>query len=324
MTVSLAVTDHTLLITTYLQVSKFSLDSDGNNDRHDSFKFSQTMSIPLPVLTTLPIPCAILLLLLACYHLTPLLQLIPHLTPRLSKLANIIPNPRRRNLPREFFNLPPRPEDNVDSRGTLSAASVLGVRGKLMLLLIGQTTVSLAAGWTYLMLGTGSEGGVGGIMLALSIVPLPSTILVLAIFTALASASSQRHYSSESRIKLIILKGGGITHDTLLSRSLPISLFLTILVTALAAALPSIASYVVLVAAAASVGTTAMASLLGRILSERQGQIGAIRLRSSSPGGASSQESAVQELREKDMDDWVSSPGELYIDSTSANQADFR
>jgi hypothetical protein len=150
------------------------------------------MAIPLPVLTTLPIPCIILLLLLTCYHLTPLLQLISHLTPRLSKLANLIPNPRRRNLPREFFNLPPRPEDNIDSSDVLSAASVLGVRGKLMLLLIGQATVALAAGWTYLMLGASIGSRAGGGLLAISIIPLPATILVLALFTALASPPSQR------------------------------------------------------------------------------------------------------------------------------------
>jgi len=268
------------------------------------------MAIPLPVLTTLPIPCAILLLLLTCYHLTPLLQLIPHLTPRLSKLANLIPHPGRpRNLPREFFNLPPRPEDSEDDG--LSAASALGVRGKLMLFLIFQTTVSVATGWTYLMLGSAqAEAGIGGALLALSIIPLPASILTLAIFSAFTYQSSQRYYSNGYLLRKV-LAGGGVTHDTLYPRILPFSLIPTIIVTIISAALPSSAFWVILGSSASLVGALLVMSLVGRYRSRQQQMTGAIRLRSTSPGLVSAEGSAVQELREKDMDDWVSSPGKF-------------
>lgn len=268
------------------------------------------MAIPLPVLTTLPIPCAILLLLLTCYHLTPLLQLIPHLTPRLSKLANLIPHPGRpRNLPREFFNLPPRPEDSEDDG--LSTASALGVRGKLMLFLIFQTTVSVATGWTYLMLDPAqAEAGIGGAMLALSIIPLPASILILAIFSAFTYQWSQRYYSNGNLLRKV-LAGGGVTHDTLYPRILPFSLIPTTLVSTISAALPSSAHLVILGSSASLVGALLVMSLVGKYRSRQQQMTGAIRLRSTSPGLVSGEGSAVQELREKDMDDWVSSPGKF-------------
>jgi hypothetical protein len=266
------------------------------------------MAIPLPVLTTLPIPCVILLLLLTCYHLTPLLQLIPHLTPRLSKLANLIPHPRRpRNLPREFFNLPPRPEDAEDDG--LSAASALGVRGKLMLFLIFQTTLSVATGWSHLMLDQAQTNGrLAAALLASSIIPLPASILTLAIFSAFTYQSSQRYYSNGAVLR-IILAGGGVTHDTLYPRILPLSLIPTILVTIISVTLPSCAHLVILGSSACMVGSLLAMSLVGKYRSRQQQMTGAIRLRSSSPGLVSGEGSAVQELREKDMDDWVSSPG---------------
>lgn len=70
------------------------------------------------VLFALPVPSALLLLLLGLYHLTPLLELLPNLKLTSSlvvKLSTIIPHPRK-NLPREFFNLPPRPEDASKSK----------------------------------------------------------------------------------------------------------------------------------------------------------------------------------------------------------------
>jgi len=263
------------------------------------------MAIPLPVLVTLPIPFAILLVLLACYHLTPLLQLIPHLTPRLSKLANLIPHPGRRNLPREFFNLPPRPEDGEDET-QLSVAGCLGVRGKLMLFLILQTGLSLGAGWGYLML---DQGVASGTMLALSIIPLPASILTLAIFTAFASQSSQRDYSGVSTFKGRVLAGGGVTHDTLYPRILPFSLIPTAIVTIISAVIPAPADLAVLGSSAILVGSLLVMSLVGRYRARQQLRKGAIRLRSSSPGLISGEGPAVQELKEKDIEDWVSSPG---------------
>lgn len=268
------------------------------------------MAIPLPVLATLPIPFSILLLLLTCYHLTPLLQLIPHLTPRLSKLANLIPHPRRRNLPREFFNLPPRPEDGDGNY--VSAAGCLGVRGKLMLFLILQTGVALGAGWGYLMLDQTRGSRVEGALLALSIIPLPASILTLAIFTALTSQSNQRDDSAISTFKNKVLAGGGVTHDTLYPRILPFSLVPTAIVTIISAVLPSSANLVVLGSSAFLVGSLLVMSLVGRYRSRQQLQRGAIRLRSSSPGLVSGEGSAVQELKEKDIEDWVSSPGKSF------------
>jgi hypothetical protein len=248
------------------------------------------MAIPLPVLATIPIPAAILLLLLACYHLTPLLQLIPHLTPRLSKLANLIPHPGRRNLPREFFNLPPRPEDGNDET-RLSAASCLGVRGKLMLFLILQTGVSLAAGWGYLFdQGTGWGSGA---MLALSIIPLPASIFTLAIFTAFTYQSNQQDYSGGSMFGSKVLAGGGVTHDTLYPRILPFSLVPITVVTIISAVLPSSAHLVVLGASSFLVGSLLVMSLVGRYRARQQHRSGAIRLRSSSPGLMSGEGSAV-------------------------------
>jgi len=275
-------------------------------DSDHAWNDTDTMAIPIPVLATLPIPFAILLLLLACYHLTPLLQLIPHLTPRLSKLANLIPHPGRRNLPREFFNLPPRPEDGDETR--LSVAGCLGVRGKLMLFLILQTAISLAAGWVYMF-----EQGVGsgaGAMLALSIIPLPASIFTLAIFTAFSYQTSQRHYANGYGWNAgKVLAGGGITHDTIWPRILPFSLIPTMSVTIISAILPSSSHLTVLVSSAGLVGSLMVMSLVGRLRARRQHRSGAIRLRSSSPGLVSGEGSAVQELREKEIDDWVSSPG---------------
>jgi hypothetical protein len=293
----------TVLLINLSRYSNGSHDNDNDNDHI-------TMAIPLPVLATLPIPFTILLLLLACYHLTPLLQMIPHLTPRLSKLANLIPHPGRRNLPREFFNLPPRPEDgNDDAR--LSAAGCLGVRGKLMLFLILQTGVSLGAGWGYLML---DQGVASGAMLALSIIPLPASILTLAIFTAFASQSSQRHYSGVSTFRDKVLAGGGVTHDTLYPRILPFSLVPAVVVTIISAILPASANLAVLGSSATLVGSLLVMSLVGRYRTRQQLTRGAIRLRSSSPGLISGEGSEVQELKEKDIEDWVSSPGKSSYD----------
>jgi hypothetical protein len=236
------------------------------------------MAIPLPVLATIPIPAAILLLLLACYHLTPLLQLIPHLTPRLSKLANLIPHPGRRNL-----------DGNDETR--LSAASCLGVRGKLMLFLILQTGVSLAAGWGYLFdQGTGWGSGA---MLALSIIPLPASIFTLAIFTAFTYQSNQQDYSGGSMFGSKVLAGGGVTHDTLYPRILPFSLVPITVVTIISAVLPSSAHLVVLGASSFLVGSLLVMSLVGRYRARQQHRSGAIRLRSSSPGLMSGEGSAV-------------------------------
>ncbi|KIR75482.1 hypothetical protein I310_00174 [Cryptococcus deuterogattii CA1014] len=108
------------------------------------------------LLVLLPILSALILFSLLLYHLTPLLALVSNLPVPLHKLSTIIPHPKRaRNLPREFFNLPPRPGSPNHADSTLSLGEIgarLGVRGKLMLLLICEGAISLVAGWVALSL----------------------------------------------------------------------------------------------------------------------------------------------------------------------------
>lgn len=270
------------------------------------------MAIPFPVLLTVPIPFIILLALLTCYHLTPLLTLLPHLTPNLRKLADLVPHPRRpRNLPREFFNLPPRPDDDAASINSLRVGSVLGVRGKLMLLLLGQATLSVSCGWAFLLMDDGYTAGTA-ILLALSILPLPSTICVLALFTA-SPYQAQRYYSVDSNFRRMSLKGGGITHGTLYPRILPLSIVPVVLGSIIAAAIPSHAHYAILGISGGLIGSTMVAAVISRTGARRHLGQGAIRLRSSSPDMTSevSQEAEVNVLREKDVEDWLSSPGEF-------------
>lgn len=274
------------------------------------------MTIPFPVLLTIPIPFMILLALLTCYHLTPLLTLLPYLTPSLRKLADLIPHPGRpRNLPREFFNLPPRPEDDASSiNNNPEAGTVLGVRGKLMLLLLGQTTVSIGCGWGFLMLQ--DEGYTAGtaILLTTSVLPLFSTVSVLGLFMA-SPYQATRYYSVDSNIRRMVLKGGGITHDTLYSRVLPISIVPVVLGSIVSAVIPKRAHLVVLAITGALTGSTLIAAGVSRSCARQHLSQGAIRLRSSSPGLASeatSQEAEVNVLREKDVEDWVSSPGKPH------------
>jgi hypothetical protein len=152
-------------------------------------------------------------------------------------------------------------------------------------------------------------GGLGGAMLALSIVPLPASVLTLAIFTAFTYHSSQRYYATSSFVRRTILVGGGVTHDTLYPRILPISIVPTAIAAIVAAVQHSIANLVILVTAGSLVGTLLLISLVAKYRARRQHRNGAIRLRSSSPGMVLAEGSDVQELREKDLDDWVSSPG---------------
>lgn len=280
------------------------------------------MAIPFPVLLTIPIPFVLLLVLLICYHLTPLLTLLPHLTPSLSKLANLIPHPRRpRNLPREFFNLPPRPEDDASSINGLHVGSVLGVRGKLMLLLLAQTTVSIACGWAFLMVGGTNYTSGTAILLAISILPLPSTVATLAVFTACPHRPSQRHYSVDSLLRRKLLRGGGITHDTLFARILPFSLIPVTLGFSVAAAMPQYAGLIVLGISGAMVASTLALAVASQFRTRRHLAQGAIRLRSSSPGVTSGQSDNTGELIEKDIEDWVTSPGRPDYDVIYLHQS---
>lgn len=203
------------------------------------------------MLLLLPISSALILLLLLLYHLTPLLALVSDLPIPLHRLSTIIPHPKRaRNLPREFFNLPPRPgSSNADSTLTLrEIGSRLGVRGKLMLLLICEGAISLIAGWIVLKLGVqDSDNGVWAAV-AVSIMLLPGTAAWLAIFVML---SRPAHYDRQAKSRLsnvrrAVFGAGGISHLTLYPRILPLSSATTCVGVILAGVLGDSARYIIL------------------------------------------------------------------------------
>ncbi|WWD08100.1 hypothetical protein V865_006211 [Kwoniella europaea PYCC6329] len=217
--------------------------------------------IPSILLSTLPIPSFILLLLITLYHLTPLLNMLPNLTPSLQKLSSIIPHPKKsRNLPREFFNLPPRPgspsshktnDENTSIRGRL------GVRGSLMIILLVEALLSLATGWYYLSTTNvattnAPEGGVpiGNCgLVATSLVLLPSTLAFLSLFSILSKPTLYHRHTpatSTSRIRKVIFRNGGITHSTLLPRILPFSILSSTITIIISSVLPSCGGYVIL------------------------------------------------------------------------------
>ncbi|WVF70442.1 hypothetical protein IAT40_005232 [Kwoniella sp. CBS 6097] len=216
--------------------------------------------LPSIVSSVLPIPSMILLITLILYHLTPLLTLLPNLTPSLHKLSTIIPHPRKaRNLPREFFNLPPRPNSpssSNDASSTKFDQSIrgrLGVRGGLMLILIAQALVSLACGWAGFGSLSGEAGEVNGsktswALVAASLSILPSTIAWLSVFTISARpAMYDRHTANTaSRIRKHLLRGGGITHRTLFPRILPFSFLSSLMAIIPSAILHSAGGYIIL------------------------------------------------------------------------------
>ncbi|WWC67522.1 uncharacterized protein I206_101430 [Kwoniella pini CBS 10737] len=212
--------------------------------------------IPSILLTTLPIPSLLLLMIITLYHSTPLLKLLPSLTPNLEKLSNIIPHPKRsKNLPREFFNLPPRPNSpSVTSyqSADYSIRGILGVRGSLILILLIKSLISLICGWTFLSTTTKFDEpqSINWGLVATSLILLPNTIAWLSIFTILSKPPIiYQKYSSASTtstIRTLIFRNGGITHSTLLPRILPMSLFTSILAIILSVTLPAYGSYVCL------------------------------------------------------------------------------
>ncbi|TYJ58185.1 hypothetical protein B9479_001009 [Cryptococcus floricola] len=286
--------------------------------------------LPEILSTVLPIPSALLLLTLLLYHLTPLLSLSSNLTPSLQKLSDIIPHPRRaRNLPREFFNLPPRP-DSPSSASKLAWGDVgarLGVRGKLMLLLAGEGFVSLVAGWVVLEIGIeGTTGIWAGV--AVSITLLPVTAAWLALFVMVSQPMHNRHHSSRlSSFRHAVFKSGGITHDTLYPRIFPISAATTGVATILAGVLGDSARYVILAMSAASVAILGGCGCVGMWQMAYRPREGMIRLRGESrmslyeketgflPEGISQDDEReageVEEMDEAELrvgDSWVSSP----------------
>ncbi|WVQ68826.1 uncharacterized protein L199_007035 [Kwoniella botswanensis] len=211
--------------------------------------------IPTILLSTLPIPSLILLLLITLYHLTPLLNMLPNLTPSLQKLSSIIPHPKKsRNLPREFFNLPPRPgspSSHKTNDEDTSIRGLLGVRGSLMIILLVEALVSLATGWAYLSITTteGSEEAANWALVATSLVPLPSTLAFLSLFTILSKPTLYHRHApatSTSTIRKVIFKDGGMTHSTLLPRILPFSILFTTITIIISSVQPSCGGYVIL------------------------------------------------------------------------------
>ncbi|WWC87315.1 uncharacterized protein L201_002204 [Kwoniella dendrophila CBS 6074] len=194
--------------------------------------------VPSILLSTLPIPSLILLLIITLYHLTPLLKLFSNLTPSLTKLSEIIPHPKKsKNLPREFFNLPSRPNSpsynpkNTKSNKEYEDGSIisrLGVRGSLMLILLTEALISLATGWSFLSTYSSSGENINDWgLIATSLILLPTTLTWLTLFTILSEPTLYNRYhqsSKTSKIRKFIFKQGGITHSTLFPRILPLSI----------------------------------------------------------------------------------------------------
>ena len=168
------------------------------------------VGLPQIVLLTVPVPVALLLLLVALYHLTPLLALLPniHLIPLLHHLSTIIPSPKR-NLPREFFNLPPRP--------TASDLPVLSIRGKVVLTVTLYSGLGLVCGWAFL-----ASHAKTWYLCAIASTSVLSAVATLSVFTVAQSSRLLR----------------GVTHSTTFPRILPLSLPPIVLSTGLAAAGP--------------------------------------------------------------------------------------
>lgn len=242
---------------------------------------------PTMLLVLLPISSALILLLLLLYHLTPLLALVSDLPIPLHRLSTIIPHPKRaRNLPREFFNLPPRPgSSNADSTLTLrEIGSRLGVRGKLMLLLICEGAISLIAGWIVLKLGVqDSDNGVWAAV-AVSIMLLPGTAAWLAIFVML---SRPAHYDRQAKSRLsnvrrAVFGAGGISHLTLYPRILPLSSATTCVGVILAGVLGDSARYIILAWTATYIAILVGCGAMGLWQIARTPRKGMIRLRGES------------------------------------------
>lgn len=240
------------------------------------------------LLVLLPIPSALILFSLLLYHLTPLLALVSNLPVPLHKLSTIIPHPKRaRNLPREFFNLPPRSGSphHADSTVTLGEIGArLGVRGKLMLLLICKGAISLMVGWAALNVRVEDSDKRVWAAVAISMMLLPGTCAWLAIFVML---SRPAHYDRQAKNRLsdvrrTIFGAGGISHSTLYHRILPLSSATTCLGVILAGVLGDSARYVILVWTATYIAILVGCGVMGLWQMACTPRKGMIRLRGES------------------------------------------
>ena len=274
-----------LLIFT-ITVAITSVDLQHSTSSHDM--------LPLPLAWALPAPFAIVLLCVTTWHLLPFLQLLPSLA-ALSSLS-FIPKPRR-NLPREFFNLPPRSDTSSTS---LVATSVLSIRAKVVLLLTLHASISLLGGWIYLIIGSDSMGRLEWVLVGLSITPIPAVMATLTLFSTSAKPN-------------LVFGSGGVTHETVFRRILPMSAGPPVLAIVLAAAVPSGAGYaLVALNGALIVSLLGMSSLT--LLHRGRSREGHIRISSplpstektSRPSSPLPEGEALREMQEGDS--WVTSP----------------
>ena len=259
------------------------------------------------LLIILPIPALIILISLTIYHLTPLLQFLPtsttRLLPPIQRLSTIVRRSHS-NLPREFFNLPPRPA--TPSNTYLRAGSALDVRGKLVLLLAGQMMLSLGCGWGYLLGGAGREAAA---LLAISIISIPSTVLLLTV----CSLNAKTKNKVQSRLGRLIIGGGGVTHSTIFPRILPLSLIPTTISVVISVVIPRHANFFLLALTSSVISALIIMSVFGGYKTYLAPKRGVIRLHETSLGEKTEmmdEQRRIEDMR--DSESWITSPCMSY------------
>jgi hypothetical protein len=250
-----------------------------------------SFDLPRIVLCTVPIPSLILLVLIGLYHLMPLLTLLPnvHLSPLLEFLSTLIPMPKR-NLPRAFFNLPPRP-GSPSARAALEGLTVLSIRGKVLLVLVGHSIVGLSCGWAFL------AGGKGWSLVGVASTGTLSAIAWLSVFSVFRPRPGKLDR---------LMRGGGVTHSTVFTRVFPLSLIAPIVMACVAAAGSPTAQVAILAVSSALVAVCVSCSLVGGYRLYVKPKKGALRL--ASPGAGE------QDLSGAIEESWLTEPCETRMD----------
>jgi hypothetical protein len=192
--------------------------------------------------------------------------------------------------------------------------AVLGIRGKVVMLLAAQGAVALICGWMVLAAELRIGGIAGNALTGVAVLTLPSTVLTMAAFAAMT-----RSVHDPPRAGLGKIVGhGGITHDTILPRIAPISTVLAGAGMIASIASGSIAGTVMIAIGMTFASLSLAVGITARMRRVQQKRSGAIRLASNSPERdvASSMgygekrvhlsESELQGLR--DTDSWIESP----------------
>ena len=280
--------------------------------------------LPPSVILALPALFLVTLLLLALYHTLPLIHVLPRPGPLIARLATIVPRPRlplsrKQHLPREFFNLPPRPDtpsrdvDAAEAEERLTVGAVLGVRGKVVMLLVAQGAVALICGWMVLAAELRVGTTAVNALMGLAVLMLPSTVLTMALF---ATATRSVHDPPRTGLGKV-LGYGGITHETILPRIAPVSTIIAVIGMVGGLIAGSIAGTVITAIAIAFASLSFALAFGARVRRRQVKRSGAIRLASGSPERdvASSMgygekrihlsETELEALRD---DDWVESP----------------